>query len=222
MDRTQALTQDVGQFCFERFGQHIAPDALDDWLRKPGLMPDDPAKGKTGKRSPSPQGTSIFISASRVAVFGNDFRDAGFPSAGNVSVMNQLLDALRFEEPSEPWLFVSRSKSATTLDQLRLNLPGMVETAYFTEGALRRSRPSVLREIRLILGDASAKVIADDLPLALGHVKSSLSASDAKKFNKLDRAWRMRLTRAAHQIAAHGIDMPSFKRFIAYQEGRNV
>jgi hypothetical protein len=222
MDRTQALTQDVGQFCFERFGRYVAPDAIDDWLRKPGLMPDDPAKGKTGKRSPSPQGTSIFISASRVVVFGHDFRDLGFPSAGDVSEMNRFLDALRFEEPSEPWLFVSRGKAAITLDQLRLNIPGMVETAYFTRGALQRFRPGVLRQIHRMLGNASAKDIARDLPLALGHVKSGLSASDAKKFNKLDPDWRKRLSRAAHQIAAHGIDMPSFKSFIVYQENRNV
>lgn len=107
-------------FAFEHFGKHVAPEGSRGfsssgklgWLRTPGLLIADSATGKSkaGDRSPSMDGTVVYISESEVKVFGRDYRDVGFHSAGVRSEGIAYIERKWMQIPEEDWLAVAFGK----------------------------------------------------------------------------------------------------------------
>lgn len=179
------LSCDPVLFAFERFGRFSAPESPTAWLSRKGSLLKDSKKRKAGERSSGMAGTSIYISDSRVLVFGPDYPECGFRASGASSEAMPHFWRSLMSAPAERWMMIVFGNAATPLSALHLNLPGdAITRAYSAKSGLVSVRHRVLAEAAACLQAGGIKSVAL-LHLAQDVLsENDISAADRKKFDK--------------------------------------
>lgn len=110
------------EFAFERFGQRVAPDAVDGWLRTPVLQ---------NKQLRNGMGV-IVIRDSGVIVFGAaDYTAWGFPPSRPRSEFAAFMAGMLCRPATEHWLAATFAKAGCPAGKLHLNRPGDAINSYY-------------------------------------------------------------------------------------------
>lgn len=243
----QVLVLDAAEFAYEHFGRFVAPQFRDAWLRHKGRLLKNSKnyeealasgdvkaiaaaakKGAAGQRNSGMGGTSIFISSSRVRIFGPDYADQGFAATGGAGEAQAFAYKMLFTPAREPWLMVSFSKSEVFPGMLHLNRPGDAWQAYYDgkKKGLVRVRPDSMDAIARLLADMQAKDVKAALSLviehmAFDHAEKTPDEKSAKKVHALYAKYP-NLRAAARRAVLDGQDIALVAQRIAMKDALHV
>lgn len=241
------LVLDAAEFAYEHFGRFVAPQSRDAWLKHKGRLIKNSntydkalasgdaieiakaaKKGAVGERSSGMGGTSIFISASRVRIFGPDYADQGFAATGGAGEARAFAYKMLFTAAKEPWLMVIFGKPNVFPGMLHLNQPGDTWQAYYDgkEKRLVRARPDSLDAIARMLAGMQAKDVKAALSLgiehmAFDHAEKAPNEKGAKKLHALYEKYP-NLRAATRRAVLDGQDIALVGQRIAMKDALHV